>query len=112
MEKQWEETRLPTVGRKSINKMISTWHAAPATPIHCPENLDEQLYRCNITLSGPDGRAFIKSHQKQIASQNTHMIASEVGLFADVHIFLLCKDTVVVSQAVRMNKLREKAKNL
>lgn len=112
MEKQWEETRLPTVGRHCINKMMAKWHAAPATPIHCPENLDEQLYRCNVTLSGKDGREFIRNHQKEIACQNSSLIATEKGLFADVHVYYMAENTVVVSQALRMNKFRDKAQNL
>jgi hypothetical protein len=111
MEKQWEETRLPTVGRKAVATMLAQWHPAPATPVHCPENIEKQLYRCNVTLSGVDGKNFLRNHQKDIACENSQLVANKDGLFADVHVFSMGENTVIVSQALRMDRLRAETKS-
>jgi hypothetical protein len=112
MAKQWEETRLPTVGRNSIQTMISNWHAAPATPQHCPENMKQQLYRCTVSLSGQDGKDFIQTHQKEIACGKSNMIPTENGLIYDAHIYPAFNNTVFIAHGVRMNKLRQQAQNM
>ena len=112
MEKQWEETRLPTVGSSCIQKMISNWYAAPATPLHYPANHEKQIVRCTVTLSGQDGNVFIKNHQKEIACGKSLMIPTQNGLIVDSHVYPAFRNSVFVANAVDMPILRQRAQNL
>ena len=112
MREQWKETRLPTVGPQAVKDMMKSWYRAPAVPVHCPENIDVMLYRCNVTLSGADGHKFMEKHLVETLCKTSHLVSSDDGLFADVHVFKMGVNTVVLSQALRVNKLRDRCQSM
>lgn len=110
MEKQWEETRFPTVGRNCINQMMAKWHPAPVTNEHCPENMKTNLYRCTVTLSGEDGKNFINQHAQEIAAGTCDLTGSQNGLITSVQVARYGENTVVIMHTLFMDKMREMSK--
>jgi hypothetical protein len=106
MHAQWNETRLPTIGRKAVCTNIASWHPATINTNHAPENTDKGVLRCNISISGI-GASQLYTDMSPGGTRAQEFTANDHGIIADMRVISMGKNTTILSQSIRVKHLMQ-----
>jgi hypothetical protein len=106
MHAQWNETRLPSLGRRAVCANLASWHPATINANHAPENRETGVLRCNISISG-DSAAQLYTDMSPGGSRAQQFAADDHGMIADMRVIAMGKNTTILSQSIRVTHLMQ-----
>jgi len=108
MHAQWNETRLPAMGRRAVCTNLASWKPATINTNHAPENRENGVLRCSISISG-DGAEQLHTDMSPGGDRALKFAANDHGVVADMRVISIGKNTTILAQSIRVSHLMQEA---
>jgi hypothetical protein len=106
MHAQWNETRLPAMGRRAVCTNLASWKPATINTNHAPENRENGVLRCSISISG-DGAEQLHTDMSPGGDRALKFAANDHGMVADMRVISIGKNTTILAQSIRVSHLMQ-----